>query len=79
MDFASSARAVANRSGWKGIVAKSSVMPQRPCNIIRQKSRLKPVSACQPDQSLLFSHISFLGPYKSKKKTDQSARLRRRH
>ena len=27
MDFASSTRAAKNRTGWKGIVAKSSVMP----------------------------------------------------
>ena len=30
MDFASSTRAVENRTRWKGIVVKSSVVPQGP-------------------------------------------------
>ena len=30
MDFASSSRAAEDRSRWKGVVAKSSVVPQRP-------------------------------------------------
>ena len=33
MDFASSARTAENRTKWKGIVAKSSVVPQRPCKV----------------------------------------------
>ena len=34
MDFASSTRAAENRSGWKGIVAKSSVVPRRPSKVM---------------------------------------------
>ena len=30
MDFASSARAAEDRTRWKGIVVKSSVVPKRP-------------------------------------------------
>ena len=30
MDFASSTRAAEDRTRWKGIVVKSSVVPQRP-------------------------------------------------
>ena len=33
MDFASSTRAAENRSRWKGIVANSSVLPQRPSRL----------------------------------------------
>ena len=33
MDFASSARAAENRTRWKGIVLKSSVVPKRPCKV----------------------------------------------
>ena len=34
MDFASSTRAAENRSSWKGIVAKSSVVPRRPSKVM---------------------------------------------
>ena len=34
MDFASSTRAARNRTGWKGIVANSSVVPQRPSKVM---------------------------------------------
>ena len=34
MDFASSTRAAENRSRWKGIVANSSVVPQRPPKVM---------------------------------------------
>ena len=34
MVFASSARAVENRTGWKGIVANSSVVPRRPAKVM---------------------------------------------
>ena len=34
MDFASSTRAAENRSRWKGIVANSSVVPQRPSKVM---------------------------------------------
>ena len=34
MDFASSTRAAENRSGWKGIVANSSVVPRRPSKVM---------------------------------------------
>ena len=34
MDFASSTRAAENRSRWKGIVAKSSVVPRRPSKVM---------------------------------------------
>ena len=34
MDFASSTRAVENRSRWKGIVANSSVVPRRPFKVM---------------------------------------------
>ena len=34
MDFASSTRAVENRSRWKGIVANSSVVPRRPSKVM---------------------------------------------
>ena len=34
MDFASSTRAAENRSRWKGIVAKSSVVPRRPPKVM---------------------------------------------
>ena len=34
MDFASSTRAAANRSRWKGIVANLSVMPLRPSKVL---------------------------------------------
>ena len=33
MDFASSARAAKNRTKWKGVVAKSSVVFQRPARL----------------------------------------------
>ena len=31
MDFASCTRAAEERTRWKGVVVKSSVVPQRPC------------------------------------------------
>ena len=34
MDLASSTRAAEDRTVWKGIVAKSSVVPQRPYNVM---------------------------------------------
>ena len=34
MDFASSTRAAENRTGWKGIVANSSVVPRRPSKVM---------------------------------------------
>ena len=34
MDFASSPRAVEDRNRWKGIVVKSSVVPQRPHKVM---------------------------------------------
>ena len=34
MDFASSTRAAEDRTRWKGIVIKSSVVPQRPHNVM---------------------------------------------
>ena len=34
MDFASSTRAAENRSRWKGVVANSSVVPQRPSKVM---------------------------------------------
>ena len=34
MDFANSTRAAENRTRWKGIVAKSSVVPQRPLKVM---------------------------------------------
>ena len=34
MDLANSARAAANRTIWKGIVAKSSVVPRRPSKVM---------------------------------------------
>ena len=34
MDFASSIRTAQNRTRWKGIVAKSSMVPQRPCKVL---------------------------------------------
>ena len=34
MDFASSAGAAENRSGWDGIVANSSVVPRRPSKVM---------------------------------------------
>ena len=33
MEFASSTRAAENRTRWKGIVANSSVVPQRPSKV----------------------------------------------
>ena len=34
MHFASSTRAAEDRTRWKGIVAKSSVVSQQPCNVM---------------------------------------------
>ena len=34
MDFASSTRTVEDRTRWKGIVVKSSVVPQRPHKVM---------------------------------------------
>ena len=34
VDFASSTRAVENRSRWKGIVSNSSVVPRRPPKVM---------------------------------------------
>ena len=34
MDFAGSTRAAENRPGWKGIVARSSVVPRRPPKVM---------------------------------------------
>ena len=34
MDFASSNRAAEDRTRWKGVIAKSSVVPQRPCKVM---------------------------------------------
>ena len=34
MDFASSTRAAEDKTRWKGIVVKSSVVPQRPGSIM---------------------------------------------
>ena len=33
-DFASSSRAAVNRTRWKGVVANSSVVPQRPSKVM---------------------------------------------
>ena len=35
MDFASSTRAAEDRTRWKGVVAKSPVVPQRPGKAMR--------------------------------------------
>ena len=40
MDFASSTRAVEKRTRWKGIVVKSSVMPQQPCKVWERKEKI---------------------------------------
>ena len=37
MDFASLTRAAENRTRWKGIVAKSSMMLQRPSKVMGKK------------------------------------------
>ena len=34
MDFAISIRAAENRTRWKGVVVKSSVVPQRPSKVM---------------------------------------------
>ena len=34
MDFASSTRAAENKTRWKGIVVKSSVVPRRPRKVM---------------------------------------------
>ena len=34
MDFASSTRTAIDRTRWKGIVVKSSLVPQRPCKVM---------------------------------------------
>ena len=34
MDFASSTRTAEDRTTWRGIVVKSSVVSQRPCNVM---------------------------------------------
>ena len=34
MDFASAARTAENRTKWKGVVAKSSVVSQRPSKVV---------------------------------------------
>ena len=34
MDFASSTRTAEDRTRWKGIVVKSSVVSQRPCKVM---------------------------------------------
>ena len=34
MDFAGSTSAVEDRTRWKGIIVKSSVVPQRPCKVM---------------------------------------------
>ena len=34
MDFASSTRAAEDRTMWKGVVVKSSVVPQRPHKVM---------------------------------------------
>ena len=34
MHFASSTRAAEHRTRWKGVVAKSSVVSKRPCNVM---------------------------------------------
>ena len=39
MDFASSIKADENMTRWKGIVAKSSVMPQRPSKAMGKKRK----------------------------------------
>ena len=36
MDFASSTRTAEDKTRWRGIAAKSSVVPQRPCKIMGQ-------------------------------------------
>ena len=38
MDYASSTRAADNWTVWKGMVAKSSVVPERSCKIMELKS-----------------------------------------
>ena len=40
MDFASLSRAAENRTRWKGIVSKSSVVPQRPSKVTLEKNRI---------------------------------------
>ena len=34
MDYASSTRTAESRTRWKGIVVKSSVVPQQPCQVM---------------------------------------------
>ena len=34
MDFASSTRAAESRTKWEGVVAKSSMVSQRPCKVM---------------------------------------------
>ena len=34
MDFASCTRAAEDRTKWKGVVAKSSVVPKQPCKVM---------------------------------------------
>ena len=41
IDFASSTRAAENRSRWKGIVANSSMVPQRPSKVVGYDRGLK--------------------------------------
>ena len=43
MGFASSTRAAVNRSGWKGIVANSSVVPRQPPKVMG-KNRIEIVT-----------------------------------
>ena len=43
MDFASSTRATEVRTSWKGVVVKSSVVPQRPCKVMGKTRLDKPL------------------------------------
>ena len=63
MDFASSIRAVENRTRWKGIVADSSVVPRRPSKVMGYNRivRMKLMNAWLVILRLFkqyFSHIS---------------------
>ena len=64
MDFASSTRATENRTRWKGIVANSSVVPQRPSKVTDWFVVLGLTALCD-----IF--IVYIGPFPRKREKEK--------
>ena len=58
MDFGSSTRAVENRTGWKGLIAKSFVVPHQPCEVM-EWNRVEHTSVKGKSRQNNLNYLSF--------------------